>query len=338
MGRRWCGILLFCLGGAFARLQLRAQVTVSPQSYGAGGERAGEIVADLAAGRVIVHVAKDNTIIFAAVDEPVEAGSVPPRVVDLSTNHVGIVLGASEWRMPADPNPVRLDKAFRRVGQPDEHYETSGEADQDLETIGIGFLEKLRPLVEQLHHQIDIAPDDPILELVIIGFGPKNYGPEVWTAEYRVEQEQVGVRGEYWQTRVLRPRFTQLYPPEKHATHTLVEARYPTSMKGPALQDLIDGNDPRIAQLRSAEPRFDKVLELVHRGEAQKAAPLDAADFLRAVLPLVAKSHGFILAKMEEQHGFDWIVPPEEPIEKLKNADKNRPPEAPTLRKRPTPN
>jgi len=41
---------------------------------------------------------------------------------------------------------------------------------------------------------------------------------------------------------------------------------------------------------------------------------------------------------MEEQHGFDWIVPPDEPIEKAKKEDKNRPPEAPTLRRRPNPN
>ena len=45
------------------------------------------------------------------------------------------------------------------------------------------------------------------------------------------------------------------------------------------------------------------------------------------------------MGKMEEQHGFDWIVPPEEPIEKAKKEadDKNRPPEAPTLRRKPNP-
>jgi hypothetical protein len=37
--------------------------------------------------------------------------------------------------------------------------------------------------------------------------------------------------------------------------------------------------------------------------------------------------------------GFDWIVPPEEPVEKTKTGsdDKDRPAEAPSLRKRPTP-
>jgi len=329
-------LFFFLAAGVFARLETKAHTTAP---YARAGDKEGEIVANLAGGQVIVHVARDNTIVFATVDQPIEAPSVPPRVVDLDTRHVGILLGASEWRTPANPNPVRLDKDFQRATNPsDQRYEGYGEVDQDLEAIGVGFLEKLRPLVEQLHHQIEISANEPLLELVIIGFGPKGYGPEVWTAEYRVQQEQVGVRGEYWQTRVLRPRFMQLYPPEKRAPHTLVEARYPAGMKAPTLQDLIDGNDPRIAPLGPAEPRFAKVLELVHRGEAQKAVPADAADFLRAVLPLIAKNHSFILAKMEEGHGFDWIVPPEEPMEKAQKEDKNRPAGAPTLRKRPSPN
>ena len=100
-------------------------------------------------------------------------------------------------------------------------------AEPDLETIGVSFLETLRPLTSQLHHKIDIASDEPLFEIVLIGFAPNHDGPEVWTIEYRVQQEQVGVRAEYWQTRILRPRFTQLYPPEKHAPRTIVEARYP---------------------------------------------------------------------------------------------------------------
>lgn len=330
--------LLFLTAGALAWLHMCVYPAVSAQSQGRDRPTESEMIANLAGGRVIVHVAKDNTIVFAAVDQPIEAGSVPPRIVDLDSTHVGVLLGASEWRTPADPKPVRLDQDFHRLDKRDERYAASGEVEQDLETIGIAFLERLRPLVAQLHHPIEIAPDEPLLELVIIGFAPKNYGPEVWTAEYRVQQNQVAARGEYWQSRVLRPRFTQLYPPEKHAPRTLVEARYPAGIKAPALQDLIDGNDPRIGQLGSAEPRFAKLLEVVGHGQAQKAVPADAADFLRAVLPLITENSRFVLAKMEEQRGFGWIVPPEEPIEKAKKDDKDRPAEAPTLRKRPTPN
>ncbi len=299
-----------------------------------------EIVANLAGGRVIVHVAGDGNIIFAAINEPVEVGGVPPRVVEVDAAHVAVLLGASEWRLPADPNPVRLDRNFERIHARDPKYQYNvSEAEPDLETIGVAVLEKLRPLTAQLHHKIEMLPDEPLLEMVLIGYAPNNYGPEVWTVEYRVQQEQVSTRGEYWQTRMLRPRFTQLYPPEKHAPRMIVEARYPADLKAPTLMALIQGNDPAIAQLRGSDARFAKVIEAVDKGQAQKAAPTDAADFLRAVLPLIADKQPFILAKMEEQHGFDWIVPPDEPVERAKKGeeDKNRPPDAPTLRRKPNP-
>lgn len=299
-----------------------------------------EIVANLAGGRVIVHVARDGNIVFAAINEPVEAGGVPPRVLEVDSTHTAVLLGASEWRLPADPNPVRLDRNFQRVTARDPKYQyDSAEAEPDLETIGVAVLEKLRPLTSQLHHKIDLPADEPLLEMVLIGYAPNNYGPEVWTVEYRVQQEQVSTRGEYWQTRLLRPRFTQLYPPEKHAPRMIVEARYPADLKAPTLMALIQGNDPAIAQLRGSDARFAKVIDAVDKGQAQKAAPSDAADFLRAVLPLISDKQSFILAKMEEQHGFDWIVPPDEPVERAKKSeeDKNRPPDAPSLRRKPTP-
>jgi hypothetical protein len=297
-------------------------------------DREDEIVANLAGGRVIVHVARD-TIIFAAIDQPIEANSIPPRVMGLDRGHIGILLGASEWRLPADPKPVRLDRDLPHIGARDPRYDTDpGDAEPDLETIGVAFLEKLRPLVSQLHHKIDVKPDEALFELVIIGYAPGDYGPEVWTVEFRVQQEEIATRGDFWQTRVLRPRFTQLYPPEKHAAHELVEARYPETAKGPKLLDLIQGNDPRIAKLCSGEPRFAKVQEAITHGQAQKAVSVDSADFMRAVLPLIVGDSRFVLGTLGESHGLDWIVPPAEPVEKVKE-DKNRPPEAPSLRRKP---
>lgn len=290
-----------------------------------------EIVANLAGGRVIVHVARE-LIIFAAIDQPVEQNSVPPRVLDLDGTHIGVLLGASEWRIPADPKPIRLDRNFQRTGARDPRYQTDpGEAEPDLETLGTAFLEKLRPLVAQLHHKLDFSPDDAILQLVIIGFAPADYGPEVWLVEFRIEQEMIATRGEYWQTRVLRPRFTQLYPPEKHAPRKLVESRYPANSKGPTLAEMIQGNDPRITPLGTHEPRFEKVLENLRAGQANKAAPVDSVDFMRAVLPLIAGNARFVLGTLEDRKGFDWVVRPDEPIEKAEE-DKKRPPEAPTLR------
>lgn len=294
-----------------------------------------EIAANLAGGRVIIFVTRDN-IVFAAIDQPLETKSVPPRVIQLDSAHVGVLLGASEWQMPADPKPVRLDRNFKRMAARDPRYQvTPGEAEPDLEDIGVAFLEKLRPLASQLHHKIELGPEEPLFQVVVIGYAPENYGPEVWLLQYLIEQEQVGTKGEYLQTRVQRPHFTQLYPPEKHQPRTLIEVRYPAELKGSTLLNLLAG-DSRIGVLRAGDPRFSKAVDAIEKGQAQKASPADAADFLRAALPIIAGKARYVLATMEEQHGFDWIVPPDEPIEKA-TEDKDRPPDAPTLRRKPQP-
>jgi hypothetical protein len=111
-----------------------------------------------------------------------------------------------------------------------------------------------------------------------------------------------------------------------------VESRYPPDTKGPTLAELIQGNDPNITHLGSGEPRFSKVLDNLRGGQAQKAVPADSADFMRAVLPLIAGGAHFVLGTMDERGSFQWMVPPEERVEKAQE-DKNRPPDAPTLRR-----
>jgi len=316
-------------------LLLLAWLALSKVSPAQDRDRADEIVANLAGGRVIVHVAKDK-IVFAAIDQPVEPSSIPPRVLSIDRSHIGVLLGASEWRSPADPKPVRLDKDFPQLSGKDPHYAVNpDEVAPDLDIIGVAFLERLRPLVSQLHHKIEFKPEEPIFEVVLIGYAPDDYGPEIWTIEYRIQQEEIATRGDFWQTRILRPRFIQLYPPEKHAPKTLVEIRYPNTIQGPTLQQLIQGNDPELDNLSRGDPKFSKVMENIDRGQANKAIPEDATDFLRAALPLVSEKAKFILGTVTER-GFDWVVPPDEPVEKAKE-DKNKPPEAPTLRKKPSP-
>jgi len=312
-----------------------AYITCAQIALAQERERGDEIVANLAGGRVIIHVARDK-IVFAAIDQPVEPNSIPPRVLSIDHSHIGVLLGASEWRIPADPKPVRLDRDFPHVPGKNPHYAADpDEVAPDLDVIGVAFLERLRPLVSQLHHKIEFKPDEALFEVVIIGFAPEDYGPEVWTLEYRIQQEEIATRGDFWQTRLLRPRFTQLYPPEKKAPKTLVEIRYPDTVQGPTLQQLIQGNDPDIEKVYRADPKFSKVAESIDRGQANKAVPEDATDFLRAVLPLISEKARFILGTMTEG-GFDWVVPPDEPVEKAKE-DKNQPPDAPTLHRKPKP-
>ena len=300
-----------------------------------------EIVANLAGGRVIIHAARD-AIIFGAIDQPLEAKSVPPRVAEIDLTHIGIFFGASEWQVPAAPKPIRLDRDVPHVYAANPHsYRPPGAGETDLEQIGVGYLEKLRPLVGQLHNKIDLQPDEPLLQIVVIGYGPNNYGPEAWLLEYRVEQQQVGAAANYLQTHVLRPRFTQIYPPEKHEAHTIVEVRFPNNLQVVPLLGLIQQNDPRIAKLRGSDPRFAKVLETIERGQANKANPEDSADFMRALLPLLAGKAAFIEGTLGETVGFRWVVPPQEPIERAKQEpgkDTDRPPDTPTLRRKPNPN
>jgi hypothetical protein len=293
-----------------------------------------EIVATLTGGRVIVHATRES-VTFVAIDEPVEAGSVPPRIMSLDSRHVGVLLGSAEWRIPADPNPIRLDKGYTRVGATDPRYRGTyaGEAEPDLETMGVAFLEKLTPLAARLHHKLDFPSDQPLFELVVIGFGPQDYGPEVWTMEFRMSQTVVATRGDYWQTRVLRPRFTQIFPPEKHAPRILVETCYPGDCKGPKLQQLLEGNEPTLEKLAKADPKQAKAVDLIIKGQAQKAVAADAATFLGAAIPMLYPGKKYAIGSFEEEHGFNWIVPPDEPVERAKE-DKGRPPEAPSLRRK----
>jgi hypothetical protein len=298
-----------------------------------------EIVANLAGGRVIILVANDG-IVFAAIDQPLEAKSVPPRVATVGSSHVGVFFGASEWQVPAQPKPIRLDKDIADVRSvTKDSYRPPGSGEADLETIGVSFLERLRPLVSQLHHKIDLKPEEPLFEIVLIGYAPQGYGPEVWVLDYNVEQESVSATSDFWQSHILRPRFTQLYPPEKHQGKTLVETRFPANLQDVPLLGLIQQNDPRIAKIRSSDPRFNKVAEHIERGQTNKALMQDAADFLRAVLPLLAGNAPFVEGEVGESGGFAWVVPPQEPIEKAKrDEEKDRPADAPTLMRKPNPN
>src|SRR5215475_5723342 len=102
-------------------LGLGASVLAYGASEPQAQESEGEIVANLAGGRVIVHVAKDDLILFATIDHPIETGAPPPRILSLDNTHIGILLGASEWKEPAAPQPIRLDRDYRAVGQRDSH-------------------------------------------------------------------------------------------------------------------------------------------------------------------------------------------------------------------------
>ena len=298
------------------------------------GRAAQEVAANLAEGRVVVCAAKDG-IIVATVDAHSEPGSRPPAVVALSALRAGVLLGAVEWVQPeSSDKPIRLDSELPRLagaalntsGRP--NYENAA---SDIEAIGVALLERVRQLAGQLHNKINIGEDEPLIRLVLVGYVP-NYGPEAWTIDYHIRQDALG--NDYWRTRVLRPSYNQLYPPEKGQPHTFVEVSYPPANRAtaaPELLDLLRQNDPRLARIRTVNEILAKSVAFVVDGQSQKSLAASDADFLRAALPAVTPPETKLtMALIDFDKGFRWLIEP--PAAERPPAEATpQEPEAPTL-------
>ena len=299
-----------------------------------------EVAVNLAEGRVLICATKD-AIILAAENAHGEAKSRPPEIAILSVERMGVMLGAVEWVMPdSKDQPVRLDSEFTKLvaaamnngGQKDAAFRTT-----DIESIGIAILERVRVLAGQLHHKIDLREDEPLIRVVLAGF-VKDYGPEAWTIDYRVVQDALG--NDVFRTRVLRPSYNQLYPPEKGKPKTFMEVRYPPENRvtgDPELLDLLQQNDSRLAKIRASNEIQAKSVTLAVEGQSQKTDAASLANFLKAGLPAIAPPDTKLtMAKVDYDGGFQWILqPPRAPApppgEKSKEATPEEP-ERPTLR------
>jgi len=100
------------------------------------------------------------------------------------------------------------------------------------------------------------------------------------------------------------------------------------------LNALIARDAPRIANISAGDPRYAKVIQNINNGLAQKSVDADATEVLRAMVPLISGTGNFVIGTISEQQGFDWVVPPVEPIEKSV-PDKDQTPDAPSLRRKP---
>ncbi len=293
-----------------------------------------EVVANLAAGRVLILVTRD-AILVGAAENPIEPETQPPLVVPLGNRRVGILLGPVVWSWPASGRePVRLGAELQRimsavVGMGPGRLET--EQAGDIEQLGLGLLEAIRRAADRIYHPLGLAPEEPLVELLLVGY-LEGYGPEVWSLRYRVRQEPL--RGDFFRTRVLRPQYVQLYPPEKGQPHGILEVRYPRDDAAPRLADLLAQGDPRLLRLRGANSDLADLFEKIGRGELHKAKSEVALEFLRTALNLLSEpEHGVVIARIEERRGFAWILAPPEPVETAEQ--EKRPPGAPTLRRRP---
>jgi hypothetical protein len=299
-----------------------------------------EVAVNLAEGRVIVCAAKDG-IIVATVDTHDELGSHQPVVVALSALRAGVLLGAVEWIQPeSSDKPIRLDSELERIAA--EALHTSGRpnysnAATDIESVGVAFLERIREVAGQLHQKINIAEDEPLIRLVLVDYVP-DYGPEAWTIDYHIRQDSLA--NDYWRTRVLRPSYNQIYPPEKGQPRTLVEVRYPPANRAtaePELLDLLRQNDPRLARIRTANEIMTKSLAFVAGGETQKSVAASDAEFLRAALPAVTPPETKLtMALIDFDKGFRWLIQPPASAVPAPADEKPREPDAPTLRRKPS--
>jgi hypothetical protein len=314
---------------AFAFFQI---IALSPK-LSAQENRGGEIVANLATGRVVFCVTHD-AIIVAATSGGGEVGSRPPAVLPVSSGRIGVLLGAIDWTAPDTAKTMRFDaelpavtaNALRRPAQKPAQ-ETS-----EIEDIGVGMLELIRPLVDQIHHKLDLAPDEPLVELILADY-VQGYGPEVWSLQYRVHQETLA--NDYWQTRILRPAYLQLYPPEKGEPRTFVEVDYPASIPQLQLAARIAQPDPQFGRIAHSSREISEAVAFIAAGNSTKAAPSPTSDFLRAAIPLAGgNEQNLVMAILDLNRGFEWLLAPQEPIPAGKTQTQPTEPDAPSLRKR----
>ena len=293
------------------------------------------MVANFAAGRVLVIVAKD-AIVFAAIENKIEPEARGPQMVQMTDKRIAILLGAAEWVSPdGSAKPVRLEEELpqlmRAVSGPKRLQQ---EQENDLETLGIGFLEPIRKAASRLHNKVSLRANEPLVELLLVGY-LENYGPEVWTLQYRMAQDPL--RGDYWQTRVLRPMYNQLYPPEKGQPRTMMEVAYPAA----------DDSETLLAMLRSSDPKVAAALRnpawaLLEKGESNKAKGSDVLELLRTAVNATVPADVPVAIGMIHELGtrdrpaFEWIIPPPQRAEPQRTAEEEkREPGAPTLRKKP---
>jgi hypothetical protein len=296
-----------------------------------------EVVANLAAGRVVIAVVKD-AILVATVEDPVEAETRPPVPVALSSARLGVILGSVEWWSPSSQQEIaRLDRELPHLRTlavtttPHLGQSQGGEEAADIEEVGKGLFERLRVIAQSLHGKIDLPANEPIVDLVVADY-LTGYGPEVWQITYRIKQQQE--HGDYWTTHALAPVYLQFYPPEKGQPRTLVEFSYPPG-SGPTLLELLRQNDPRLEKIRTSDARMTNVAERFLAGESNKLPSADATQFLRAALDAIAPPGAReTMASLGQESGFAWVLapPPEPPSTRVQS---DRPAGAPTLAKPP---
>jgi hypothetical protein len=290
-----------------------------------------EIVANLDAGRVIVAVVKD-AIIVGTIENPIEPETRPPIPVQLSSERMAVTLGAIDWFSPSSNQDLaRIDLELPHLrshlvtsGPHLSQAQAGGEA-SDIEDVGQGVMERLNQIAHDLHSKVDLPAGEPLAELVVADY-LTGYGPEVWQLTFDLEQEQQ--QGDYWETRVLRPKYLQFWPPEKGQPHTLVEFAYPPGSADPTLLDLLRQRDPRVQSVMAGDPAMAQVASEFLAGDSKKIRAQEGIQFLRATLAAMTPRHAReTFATIGPETGFAWVLPP--PPEPKRTGQTERPQQGP---------
>jgi hypothetical protein len=178
-----------------------------------------------------------------------------------------------------------------------------------------------------------------LIRIVLAGY-VRDYGPEAWTIDYHIRQDALG--NDIWRTRVLRPSYNQIYPPEKGQPKTFMEVRFPPENRAkgdPELLDLLQQNDSRLTKFRAVNEIQAKSVTLAAEGQSQKADAVSVVNFLKAALPAITPAETKLtMAKVDYDAGFQWILqPPKAPAPPPSETPQEKTPEEPerpTLRRK----
>lgn len=308
-------------------------------------EQHDEVVANLAAGRVILAVFKD-AILIASIENHIEPDALAPAIVPLGGRRAAVLLGAISWNSPSPPVEwARLDTEL-----PNLHAHTAtaitphmqasvaaGQEAKDIEDVGEGLRIRLSNMMKKVHGQLDVPEDQPLVEVVLADY-QVDYGAEVWTLQYGLNQQPE--RGEFWDTKIQRPRYSQLWPPEKTAPHTVIEIQYPPAGENsPTLLDLLRQKDPRLQAISQGDPQMAAVANAVLSGDTSKLLSAAAVPYFRACFNALTPAKATLaIALIDHEQGFQWLLappPPPPPAKNAKQPDQERPPGAPSLLKPP---
>ena len=262
-------------------------------------------------GSATILVAKDG-IVVVTLENPIEPNTRPPDIVALGSESAGVLFGAENWHAFWPPALIAsLGVELPRIhaqGAPTGPSLKAGNIGygNKIEFIGRGVTERLRQLVSLFHGKLDVQEDEPVLQLILTNFDTRE-GSEVWLLQYTVTQSQE--RGDYWQTSLSTPSYTQLWPPEKGQPRTLLSAQYPADSSAPTLLELLKKNDPRLAAL-SSDSTQAAVKDSILRGDVQKLKVADATQFLRAAIDAIATKDQRQEIATIDASGFAWILPP----------------------------